>query len=96
MTGGNDDGGVNWLSTGVMSGAVASGVVIVIIGGGTCLIVIFKLKRKKTNPDGKCIYVHCAFFVGGSLLSIPGNYFCSRDIIFNIFTLTDKEKNSLR
>ena len=40
---------------GVISGIVGVGVVSVIIGGGTCLLLIFLIKRTWTTPNGKGI-----------------------------------------
>ena len=48
-----DDGAGNELSLGTISGIVGSGIVIIIIGGGMSMLVIFLfIKKEKTKSVG--------------------------------------------
>ena len=55
----SDDGGGNELSLGTISGIVSGGIVIIIIGGGIPLLVIFLFKKIKTNKSVGMLYTKC-------------------------------------
>ena len=89
--------GSNELSTTLISGAVGFGVGIVIVGGGTCVLLVFIFKKKRTKLDGtypSFIYSleNSDEFFHVSIL-IPDDLIPANNLSFNSKKLPDRNLN---